>query len=61
MKELLDNGIISRYHWSDTRDMVVDGLTKGKLDRTELQKLMNGWWTLQHAVETIHSNRDASS
>ena len=60
LKELLDKGIISQMNWGDTRDMVVDGLTKGKLDREALQSLMNGWWRLTQAIQSIHTTNTSS-
>ena len=57
LKELLDTGVLNKYSWCDTRDMVVDGLTKGKLDRAALQHLMSGTWSLTCAVEEIQGRR----
>ena len=43
---------ICKCHWVDTRDMVVDGLTKGMKDRSALMALMQGVWQSKHKVET---------
>ena len=52
LRELLVNGVIKQYIWCDTRDMVADGITKGRLDRTALVNLTRGSWRLQHASES---------
>ena len=44
------NRLIRSYNWIDTRDMVADGLTKGSSDRTLLSAVMDGSYTLEHAV-----------
>ena len=36
IRDRLNQGLVSRLHWSDTRDMLGDGLTKGGVDRTLL-------------------------
>jgi hypothetical protein len=56
MREALASGLLRSLTWLDTRDMVVDGLTKGMLDRSALHRLMAGVWQLQHACET-HSDK----
>ena len=43
--------LVGSYHWCDTRDMVVDGMTKGRCDRKPLQDLMRGYWELLHKSE----------
>ena len=50
LREKLVSGIIQSYSWTDTRDMVADGLTKGVVDRSALAAMMSGTYTLQHAV-----------
>ena len=52
LREMLVNGIISSYNWCDTRDMLADGMTKGRLDRDALVSVMHGKWKLEHATET---------
>ena len=37
--------------WVDTRDMVMDGMTKGKIDRKTLHELMAGRWKLEHKAD----------
>ena len=53
--EALRTGLVSRWLWVDTRDMVVDALTKGKLDRSCLHKLMRSSWCLEHDVRIAYS------
>ena len=52
--EALRTGLVRRWLWCDTRDMAVDGLTKGLKDRSALHALMAGKWSLAHAVEILH-------
>ena len=42
LREKLESTLIGSYTWVDTRDMVADGLTKGRADRTSLINLMQG-------------------
>jgi hypothetical protein len=41
-RQLLNVGIFREMRWRDTRDMLADALTKGKVDRTQLREAMNG-------------------
>ena len=50
LREKLVSGIVRSYSWTDTRDMVADGLTKGIADRSALAAMMDGVYHLQHAV-----------
>ena len=50
LREKLVCGLISSYNWTDTRDMVADGLTKGSADRSALSAIMDGAYELHHAV-----------
>eukprot|EP00959_Pyramimonas_sp_CCMP1952_P283070 5916800-Pyramimonas_sp.AAC.1 len=40
IRELMRTRVFKRFYWIDTRDMCVDGMTKGKLDRLPLHQLM---------------------
>ena len=42
LRELLEHGVLFAFIWSDTRDMLADGLTKGTVDRAALHQVMNG-------------------
>ena len=53
------NRWLSEFSWIDTRDMVADALTKGKLDRLPLQKFMQGHWQLEHQLATIAKGKDS--
>ena len=55
LRELLSNGVLRDYYWIDTRDMCVDGMTKGRLDRQVLHELMAGRWKLCHESKSIRS------
>ena len=55
LREKLASWWLRSYSWIDTRDMCVDGLTKGRLDRTALHLLMDGYWHLSHERQT-HSD-----
>ena len=58
--EALRTGLVKRWFWCDTRDMAVDGLTKGLKDRGPIHLLMAGKWDLQHPVKMISSKHDQS-
>ena len=51
IRDRLQNFLVQRLYWCDTRDMAVDGLTKGRLDRAALVAIMGGNWKLTHSVE----------
>ena len=64
LREKLVCGLISSYNWTDTRDMVADGLTKGSADRSALSAVMDGKYHLHHAVHEYKepaSNATAAS
>ena len=49
MRQLLDRGMVTTLTWIDTRDMLADALTKGKISRDALMGACNnGRWILQH-------------
>ena len=50
LREKLVCGLIRSYNWTDTRDMVADGLTKGSADRSALSAIMDGRYHLHHLV-----------
>ena len=50
LREKLVSGLIRSYNWTDARDMVADGLTKGSADRTALAAIMDGNYKLHHSV-----------
>ena len=54
-------GQIAALVWLDIRDMLADGLTKGKIDRTALNIALNtGVWTVKHSSEMwIPNSKDA--
>ena len=58
LREKLVSGLISSYNWTDTRDMVADGLTKGSADRITLSAIMGGIYELHHAA---HEYREPGS
>ena len=53
VRELTDRRILTRLSRVDTRDMVADALTKGRISREEINKLMNvGIWRLSSEALT---------
>ena len=48
LRERLVSSLIGSYTWVDTRDMVADGLTKGRADRAPLISVMHGNYALDH-------------
>ena len=48
MRELIDDGIVDKWWWVDTLDMISDGLTKGSLPREALLDITSGKaWVLR--------------
>ena len=54
LREKLVSRLIGSYTWVDTRDMVADGLTKGRADRTALIAMMHGKFTLDDPSHEDH-------
>ena len=53
LRHMFMTGQIASSTWLDTRDMLADGLTKGKIDRHALMKALNtGKWIVEHPSET---------
>ena len=50
LREKLVSRHIRSYNWTDTRDMVADGLTKGTADRSPLAAIMDGTYNLHYNV-----------
>ena len=50
VRELMDTRVLSASIWTDTRDMIADGTTKGAVDRAELHACMMGRFSVQHAM-----------
>ena len=57
-REKLVSGLIRSYNWTDTRDMVADGFTKGSVDRTVLSVVMDGAYKLRYVA---HEYREPAS
>ena len=55
IRELLDAGVLRSIQWIDTRDMSADGLTKGTVDRSALQDIMNGHRAFKYGHEEWYS------
>ena len=51
LRELLDTRVLDELWWLDTRDMGSDGLTKGSVERSELQSIMQGTQNLYHTAK----------
>jgi len=49
LRQMLDRGMVTTLTWIDTRDMLADALTKGKISRDALMDACNnGRWILNH-------------
>ena len=48
---LLDSRVLTAICWTDTLDMVVDGATKGSIDRRQLHTCMNGTNVINHEIK----------
>ena len=53
LRELLNHKVLSAIAWTDTRDMIADGLTKGTVDRRAIDELMDGWIQVNHALKVF--------
>ena len=56
LREFLDRKTFSCIAWCDTRDMVADALTKGSVDRSLLQGVMQGHLQVAHAAKHWRSS-----
>ena len=53
LRQLLDDKLLESITWIDNRDMLADGLTKGKVKRDAINiALQTGSWNIQHPAET---------
>ena len=52
LRECVEKHRAKGLHWIDTRDMLCDGMTKGKIDREALTRAMQGYWSLKHKHES---------
>ena len=51
LRHLLDNSNLQALSWIDNRDMIADGLTKGKPSREDMNSVLNsGHWVRSHDV-----------
>lgn len=51
VRELLDNNILFALAWTDTRDMIGDGMTKGAVDRLAIHDAMSGNVKVAHEMK----------
>ena len=52
VQQWIARGQLRALWWADTRDMVADGITKGKVDRLKILELVEkGRWILEHAAQ----------
>ena len=51
VRHLLQSKVLQGLHWTDTRSMIADGLTKGSIDRSALEAVMSGWLEIEYALE----------
>lgn len=47
LRQLLSQ-VLQGLHWTDTRSMIADGLTKGSIDRSALEAVTAGWLEVEH-------------
>ena len=53
LRYYLEHGMLRSITWTDNRDMLADGLTKGKVKRDAINlALQTGKWIIQHPTET---------
>ena len=51
LRELLDRKALRTIVWTDARDMLADGLTKGVVDRTALHTVTDGHLQVRHTTK----------
>ena len=56
IRELLDLKILTALIWCDTRDMLVDGLAKGSIEREMIHSVMGGTAPITHTVKVWKSS-----
>ena len=57
VRDLLKAGIVRAVSWVDTRDMLADALTKGKIDRQAILSAMSGLWKLEFDRKTYRPSK----
>ena len=57
LRELLDSRVVTAICWTDTRDMVADGATKGSIYRIQIQICMTGTSEINHEVKLWKAHR----
>ena len=57
VRELLDTHVVDTLVWTDTRDMIADGLTKGSPERTLLHLVMDGYIKYQYDTPKIWTSK----
>ena len=57
LREMLEKKLLTFVTWTDTRDMLADGLTKGSVPRDALEDGVNGTFMLNQAFEQRMRNR----
>ena len=50
VRELLDYRVLEALGWSDTRDMLADGTTKGSIERQPIHDVSDGTIDVNHAM-----------
>ncbi len=61
LRELLDNDVLKALIWSDTRDMLADGPTKGSIDREALHRMLEGIVDMKHECKWWSPTRTISA
>ena len=57
LREMLEKKLLQFVTWTDTRDMLADGLTTGSVSREALEDSMKGTFMLNQAFEQCVRNR----
>ncbi len=61
LRELLDNDVLKAQIWSDTRDMLADGLTKDSIDRDAMHRMLEGIVDMKHECKWWSPTRTTSA
>ena len=51
LRELLNNGVLTRLRWADTRDITADVHTKGAVERHAILRLIHGQFSYEHEIK----------
>jgi len=60
LRELLDSRVLTAICWTDTRDMVADGATKGSIDRKQVHTCLSGTSEINLEIKLWQAKRQTA-